>query len=96
MGLDGVGTKGLSNFLLNAREASISAVFTELAEKRVEISMRARPGFDVATIALQLGGGGHKLAAGCTMDGSLEQVSKKVVAVLQDHIKQVATTGDSS
>ncbi|OUC05456.1 hypothetical protein RY27_27215, partial [Litorilinea aerophila] len=44
----------------------------------------AKPGFDVSRIALQLGGGGHPPASGCTVSGTLEEVAARVVPLLQE------------
>jgi phosphoesterase RecJ-like protein len=73
---------GVSSLLLSAQEASVSAAFTEERDGRVEVSMRARPGFDVASVALELGGGGHALAAGCLIDGPLDAAVAEVVGQL--------------
>ncbi|TFG72627.1 MAG: bifunctional oligoribonuclease/PAP phosphatase NrnA, partial [Anaerolineales bacterium] len=45
----------------------------------IKISMRARPGYNVSSLALHMGGGGHELAAGFTMHGPLETVVKQVL-----------------
>lgn len=77
----------LSSMLVTAVEADISATFTEKADDSgapiVECSFRAKPGFDVGTLAFSLGGGGHPPAAGVTLPGTLEAVSAKVVAELK-------------
>ena len=73
----------MSSLLLSVDDAVISAAFTEQAGERVDISFRARPGYDVATLALELGGGGHTLASGCTVYGPVSEVVRSVVAALQ-------------
>ncbi len=77
----------LSSTLITALEADISATFTEkIAEKgqlAVECSFRAKPGFNVASVALALGGGGHPAASGCTLPGTLADVTAKVVPALK-------------
>lgn len=75
--------EGLASFLLGANEADVAAVFTELPEGEVECSFRAQPGHNVATLALELGGGGHPLAAGCTVKGQIDEVRQRLVARLQ-------------
>lgn len=80
--------KGMSNLLLSIDEAYISAVFTERTDGRVDISFRAEPGFDVASLALALGGGGHPLAAGALVDGPLEEVVQSVVGRLKAQVAQ--------
>ncbi|MDI7275549.1 MAG: hypothetical protein QME94_06190, partial [Anaerolineae bacterium] len=44
---------------------------------------RSAPGVDVAAVALALGGGGHRQAAGCTLPGPLEAAREQVVAQLR-------------
>ena len=73
---------GLSSFLVSAHEADVSAVFTEKPGGLVEVGFRSVPGVDVSRVALQLGGGGHPQASGCTLSGSLADVRKRVLAAL--------------
>ncbi len=74
---------GLSNLLLTIPQALISAVFVEQEDGLVSVSMRARTGYDVASIALSLGGGGHPAAAGCTIDGPLDGAVERVTTLLK-------------
>lgn len=85
-GVARVSGNGLSSLLLNAQEAGVSATFTETDNGEVEISFRARPGFDVATLALDLGGGGHPLAAGATIPGPLDEAAASVVERLKAQV----------
>jgi bifunctional oligoribonuclease and PAP phosphatase NrnA len=55
-------------------EAEVAAVLKEVAEDRWAVSLRAKQRVDVAAAAAELGGGGHRLAAGFTTDGSAEDV----------------------
>ena len=87
-GYDSDSELNLSSLLVSTIEADMSATF---AEKRaedgspvVECSFRAKPGFDVATLAFSLGGGGHPPASGCTLPGPLQDVAQRVVGLLQD------------
>jgi len=77
----------LSSMLITAVEADISATFTEKVDENgqmtVECSFRAKPGFDVGTLALELGGGGHPPASGVTLLGTLPDVTARVVAALK-------------
>ncbi len=91
-----VEAKGLSNLLLSAEEASIAAVFTELSDGQVEVSFRARPGYDVAEVALALGGGGHPMAAGCTVSGPLAEAVPRVLAALREHNSAALASGSDA
>ena len=78
-GLDKAGDGGLVSYLVTVDKASVSIVFKELPKNEVEVGFRAKPGYDVGGLALQLGGGGHTLASGCTMTGTLRQVQDIVL-----------------
>jgi len=82
-GMSGTGDISLASFLISANEADRSAVLVEKDDGQVEISLRAKPGFNVSNAAKSLGGGGHPLAAGATIDGPLPEATKRVLAVLK-------------
>jgi bifunctional oligoribonuclease and PAP phosphatase NrnA len=73
------GSSGLSNYLAGVREAQVIVVFAEEDDGTVEVGFRAAPGYDVSQVAARLGGGGHPLAAGCTLVGDLEHVQSQVL-----------------
>jgi phosphoesterase RecJ-like protein len=79
---------GLASFLVSAHEADVAAVFTERDGGTVEVSFRSVPGVDVSAVALQLGGGGHPQASGCTVSGTLEEVRQRVLEVLDVALAQ--------
>jgi phosphoesterase RecJ-like protein len=80
---------GLVNLLITVNEADIAVVFREKEVGEISISMRSKPGFDVSRVAFELGGGGHKQAAGATIPGSLEAVRLRVLPML-DAIAQAS------
>jgi len=47
------------------------------------VSLRSKGGVDVAEVAVGLGGGGHRLAAGFTVDGSLDEVIEVIRSALE-------------
>lgn len=69
----------LINIVSSIDDADIALVFVEQNPDLVKVSWRAQPGFDVSQIALSFGGGGHKAASGAELQGSLEEVKKKVL-----------------
>ncbi|MCC7355268.1 MAG: bifunctional oligoribonuclease/PAP phosphatase NrnA [Anaerolineae bacterium] len=86
-GLATVDDSGLVNFLLTAEEADVAVVFSEKnGGQEVEVGFRARPGWDVAQVALALGGGGHMLASGVTVRGTLPEVRERVLALLDESL----------
>jgi phosphoesterase RecJ-like protein len=49
---------------------------------------------NVARIAEQFGGGGHRNAAGCTLKGSSTEIEQKLVPLLQDAVKRANGSKD--
>jgi bifunctional oligoribonuclease and PAP phosphatase NrnA len=81
----GVSDLNLSSFLVSMNEVDRAAVLVEKDDGQVEISMRAKRGFNVSKAAVALGGGGHALAAGATIDGPLDAATKQVLLALKQN-----------
>ena len=79
---------GLVSTLVAADEVLIAVVFKLEPDNKVELSFRSKVGYDVAAVAFALGGGGHKPAAGATVEGSLEDVKARILPMLQAVIQQ--------
>ncbi|MFH0799179.1 MAG: DHH family phosphoesterase [Pseudomonadota bacterium] len=60
----------------------ISALFRELGDGKVKVSMRSKDVVDVAAISRGFGGGGHARAAGFQIKGTIDEVKKRVEAVV--------------
>jgi bifunctional oligoribonuclease and PAP phosphatase NrnA len=78
----------LGNLLSRVAEAKVIAAFIEMRDGTVKVSMRARPGYNVAQVAYDLGGGGHRQASGCTLDGPLGEAIARVLASLRAAVDQ--------
>lgn len=80
LGLDESGGDGLSDFMNNLDDAKISLVLKETNDGKVKGSFRTTDDqADVAAMARQLGGGGHKKAAGFTTEGTIEEVLDRIL-----------------
>ena len=82
------GDAGLVGMLVRTKEVHMAAVFTENEHNQIEISFRADPGFDVAQLALSLGGGGHPAASGCTVEGPLEAAKARVLPLMRAALEE--------
>lgn len=87
-GHNGTSSFGLGNMMANVYQAAISAVLLEMADGRISVGFRCRPPYSVSELAQSLGGGGHHLAAGCTIDGPLERAEALVTEVSKEAIRQ--------
>lgn len=70
----------LINLLSSIESADIALIFVEQPNGNTKVSWRAKPGFDVSSIALRFGGGGHPAASGAEIPGSIEEVSRQVLS----------------
>lgn len=72
-------TEGFVNELLSIETVQIAALLREAKPGKIRCSLRSRRGFDVAEVAREFGGGGHKNAAGCNFEGSLADAELQLV-----------------
>jgi len=79
---------GFVNYPLSVGEVEATALFKECSPGVYRTSLRSKGDVNVAKVAEQFGGGGHRNAAGCTLKGNLESVERQVVPLLQDAIKR--------
>lgn len=64
-------------------------VMVETSENLLSVSFRSRTGFDVSQIAKELGGGGHKPAAGARIEGiPFDQAIVKVLSVARKYAQK--------
>jgi phosphoesterase RecJ-like protein len=75
-------TVGLSNYLSGIDGIRVSAALTEIKTNMFIVSFRAID-IDVAEIAMEFKGGGHRLAAGCKISGKKENVVNKVLTAIR-------------
>ena len=57
----------------------LSLVIRELAPGRCKVSARSHPEFDCSALCARFGGGGHKMASGCSVDASPEETREMLV-----------------
>ena len=79
---------GFVNYPLSVGEIEATALFKECSPGVYRTSLRSKGDVNVAKVAEQFGGGGHRNAAGCTLKGNLDSVERQVVPLLQDAIRR--------
>lgn len=85
LGVKAEDNEGLIDHLRAIEGVVVAVFFEELLEAKVRISMRSKSdAADVAAICQQFGGGGHKLAAGARVRGSLAEVEARVLKAICD------------
>src|SRR6266446_5378570 len=75
--------EGLIDHLRAIRGVIVAVFFEELADGKVRVSMRSKSKeVNVCDISEKFGGGGHVLAAGARVKGTLAEVEKKVMEAI--------------
>ena len=74
--------ESISGFPRSIEGVRLAAMLRQLPDGRVKLSVRAVPGEDAAAICVKFGGGGHKGAAGATLEMPLEQAAQLVAETM--------------
>lgn len=78
-GLDN--SEGFVNYPRQIEGVEVAVLFKFVGPGAARVSLRSR-GLDVSKVAVQFGGGGHRRAAGCSVNGTPEQVKAAVVEAI--------------
>lgn len=79
-------TEGIVNHVRAVRGVQVGVLFREVPGKKIRISLRARDGADVNLIAQKFGGGGHRLAAGCSIELPLADAEIAVIEAVRQSL----------
>jgi bifunctional oligoribonuclease and PAP phosphatase NrnA len=74
--------ESIVDIVRTTQQAEVAAVFKEVDPQHWSVSMRAKAHVDLAAVASQFGGGGHRLAAGYSTVGSIDDAVASLRAVL--------------
>jgi phosphoesterase RecJ-like protein len=79
----------LLNFGRSIKNVDVVVLFKENLgdNKEVRVNFRSQGRVDVNKIAAFFGGGGHKTASGCTIEGGIDEVIHKVIGKIKSEIK---------
>ena len=83
--------EGIVNYLIGMAGVEAAVFLRELPSRtEFRLSLRSKGEVDVAKVAERFGGGGHRSASGCTLDGPLNEAVTRIVAELQpDRVRSV-------
>ena len=80
--------EGIIDHLRSIEGVEAAVFFEELPEGKVRVSARSKfPRIDVCKVCKQFEGGGHPMAAGARVDGTLTQVKTDFLKALSDEIR---------
>jgi phosphoesterase RecJ-like protein len=75
-------TEELVNFTRSVAGVEVGLFLMEQPRGGIKVSFRARARVDVAKVAESFGGGGHRLASGAVVEGSMTEVQARVLAAI--------------
>ena len=79
-------TDNFVNFVRSAKGVEVAILFRQTGSAQYKISMRSKGRVDLSGLAQSFGGGGHKNAAGSVLDGTIEEVKKRVLGEVEKAI----------
>mgnify|MGYP003959511095 FL=1 len=77
----------LSDFIRSIRGVEVGISITQMSGEKVDVSFRSKGKIPINTVAQFFGGGGHAFAAGCHVEGTLENAAESVVKKTLEAIK---------
>ena len=79
---------GFVTYMINTSGMHVSVLFTEISDSETKISWRSTPGYDVAALALSVGGGGHVAASGATIRCGLEEAIPQILSITKQMMEK--------
>ncbi len=86
--------EGIVNYAIGIAGVEVAVFLRELPDHRLRLSLRSKGGFNVASVAEDLGGGGHANASGCTLEGPLFAAIDAILRELRQRLPQSAAIPD--
>ena len=77
-------TEGIVSSVRGVRGAEVGVLFREMAGGGIRVSLRSRETINVAAVAEQFSGGGHRMASGCTVNLPLAEAEAAVVGAVRN------------
>lgn len=75
------------NYALSIQGVKIGVFFQE-KEGEIKVGLRSRKDYAIDGIARSFGGGGHLMAAGCTIKGTLDEACEQVLAAINKMLEE--------
>lgn len=79
-------SEGVINNARCIEGVEVAVLFKEIEQRKIRIGLRSNLWFNVNELAARFGGGGHKRAAGCTMEVPLEEARKSVIRAIEEEL----------
>lgn len=87
LGVDPDEMEGVVDYSLFLKGVEIGLLFTEKEKGKTKVNLRSQNEFDVSKVAQVFGGGGHRNAAGCTLEHNLAEAKRIIVDQIEKILK---------
>lgn len=81
-------TEGIISELIAINDVQVAYALAEVSERSYKVSIRTKSPVDASEIAATMGGGGHSAAAGCRINGYLEDIVEKLIKLAKDRLPE--------
>lgn len=75
--------EGIIDYLRDVDSVEIAMLMREKEKDVYKVSLRGKEYADVCSVAEKFGGGGHRLAAGCTVSGDADELKREFAQLLE-------------
>ena len=79
-------TDGFVNYPRSIKGVEVAIFFRQLEERKFKVGFRSKGKVNVATFSAAMGGGGHHNAAGCVVEGTLDEVKSRIYAIVEANL----------
>ena len=80
--------EGVASMSRSVEGVLVGASLKETEKNVFKISLRTYDPLDASAICKKLGGGGHKAAAGCTVEGSLKEAKAAILGAIKEALEE--------
>lgn len=71
--------EGLIDYARDIAGVEIAMCFRQIGNNKYKVSMRSNSDIDVCKVAATYGGGGHSKAAGCSVEGDIDELESELI-----------------
>lgn len=83
---ESIDSVGIINELIDIDSVLIAYSLSQVGERNYQLSVRTKGNIDACEIVSCFGGGGHKNAAGCRVNGYIEDIEEKLIKMAKDRL----------
>ncbi|SPF55237.1 DHHA1 domain protein [Candidatus Desulfosporosinus infrequens] len=80
-------SEGLVNYAQSVEGVEVVVLLKEVGSREIKVGLRSNLWLNVNEIAAKFGGGGHKRAAGCTLQFPMAEAKQNIITAIEEALK---------